>query len=94
MTENIKKLLELASTNEELKAKLTDASKDEFIAVAKENGIELTDADFEQSSELSEDELNAVAGGGRWNQIDDIALDPSIDPSMFKISIPGHPGIF
>lgn len=51
MTDNMKKLLELASDNEELKAKL--------IAIAKENDISLTDADFE----LSEDALNAVSGG-------------------------------
>ncbi len=90
MTENIKKLLELASTNEDLKTKLTNVSKDDFIAIAKENGIELTDADFEApQGEISDDELNAVAGGGCWNGNGDFALDPSI----FKISIPGRSGI-
>ncbi len=33
MTENIKKLPELASGNERFKAKLTEASKDELIAL-------------------------------------------------------------
>ena len=64
MTENMKKFLELISSNEELVAKLNNASKDEVIALAKEQGVTLTEADFEaQSAEISDDELDAVAGG-------------------------------
>lgn len=63
MTENIKKLLEMLSTNEELQDKLSKASKDEIISIAKDNGITLSDADFEQSGEFSDDELDSVAGG-------------------------------
>lgn len=63
MSENIRKLLELASANEELKARLNRASKEEVILLAREQGIELSDADFEHGSEISDDELNAVAGG-------------------------------
>lgn len=59
MTDNIKKLLELASADAELKAKLTNASKESIIATAKEAGIELTDADFE----LPDEELSTVSGG-------------------------------
>lgn len=64
MTENFKKLLELATDNCELQDKLSKASKKELTQFASENGITLTDADFEAlSGELSEDELTAVAGG-------------------------------
>lgn len=63
MTANMKKFLELISENKELALKMKDASKDDIIALAKTLGIELTDADFEQSAEISDDELNAVAGG-------------------------------
>lgn len=66
MTENMKKLLELTSENEELKDKLSNVSRKEVIALAKEYGIELTDADFAAQTggeELSDDELDAVAGG-------------------------------
>ena len=64
MTENFKKLLELASNDEALKTKINNASKDELIALAKENGIALTDADFEAGNgEVSDDELDSVAGG-------------------------------
>lgn len=63
MTESTKKFLELASSNEALASKLKNARKDDIIAIAKEHGIELTDADFEQGAEISDDELNAVAGG-------------------------------
>lgn len=63
MTENIRKLLELASSNEELKNKLSNADKDTLISIAKENGIVLIDADFEQTDEIADDELNTVVGG-------------------------------
>ena len=58
--------------NEEMIAKAKEAkSVEELIALAKENGVELTEEDakmyFEQlnakKGELSDDELDAVAGG-------------------------------
>lgn len=65
MTENMRKFLETVSRSEELCAKANGAGKDELTAMAKELGIELTEADFEQpAGELSDDELDAVAGGG------------------------------
>lgn len=64
MTEKLKRFLEAVSANEELAKKASAASKEELIAMSKEPGIELTEADFKQdSAELSDDELNAVAGG-------------------------------
>lgn len=64
MTENMKSFLELISGNEELAAKLSSTSKEEVIALAKEQGVTLTEADFEaQSAEVSDDELGSVAGG-------------------------------
>lgn len=44
---------------------MNNANKDALMAVSKELGIERSDADFEQPSELTDDELDAVAGGGR-----------------------------
>ena len=64
MTDNLKKLLELVSQNEELQKKLQGLNKDEFIAAAKDLGIELTEADLSENAEISDDELDAVAGGG------------------------------
>lgn len=61
----MKKFLELASQNEEMAQKLNQAAKHELIAAAKEWGIELSEADLNQSEELSDDELDAVAGGAR-----------------------------
>lgn len=64
MTENLKKLLETVSANEELNKKASAASKEELLAMAKELGIELTEDDLKpESEELSDDELDAVAGG-------------------------------
>ena len=74
MSENMKKFLELVSKDENLKKKAlafnnmeTAKAIQAVIAFAKELGIELTEADFdkkESDGELSDDELDAVAGGG------------------------------
>ncbi len=74
MSKNMKKFLEMASKDENLKNKLMELEKMESaeairkgIALAKELGIELSEADFakaEASGELNDDELDAVAGGG------------------------------
>jgi len=63
MTDAMKKLLELVSQNEELQQKFQELNKDEFIAAAKDLGIELTEADLSENAEISDDELDAVAGG-------------------------------
>ena len=64
MTENMKKFLEAVSVNDELIEKVNKMDKDALIALAKEMGITLTDADFEKPVvELSDDDLDTVAGG-------------------------------
>ena len=64
MSENMKKFMELVSQNSELVAKINVADKNTLIAIAKELGIDLTEADLaQQAIELSDDELDAVAGG-------------------------------
>jgi predicted ribosomally synthesized peptide with nif11-like leader len=74
MSENLKNFLELIASNKELEKKALatnelgeEKGKAAMLALAKENGIELTLADLEkkeESGELSDDELDAVAGGG------------------------------
>ena len=67
MSENLKKFMEAVSAEgQEMVEKVNGADKDTLIALAAERGITLTDADFEQAQpdgELSDDELDAVAGG-------------------------------
>ena len=63
MSENVKKFLEAISSKKEMAEKLNEASKEEIIAIAAKLGIALTDADFAQNNEISDDELDAVAGG-------------------------------
>ena len=64
MSKNYQKFLEELSKSKEL-VDQANAAKDAnaLVALAKELGIELTAADFEDSCELSDDELDAVAGG-------------------------------
>ncbi len=74
MSENLKKFLDLIASNKELEAKVLacnemdeEKGKQTLIDLAKENGIEITLADFEKkaaAAELDDDELDAVAGGG------------------------------
>ena len=64
MTENMKKFLEKVSGNRDLAEELSRSEKDAMVAEAKKMGIELTDADFApEENALSDDELEAVAGG-------------------------------
>ncbi len=73
MSENLKKFLELVSKDENLKQKMLAFNDMEpadaisaGIALAKELGIELSEADFakeESCGELNDDELDAVSGG-------------------------------
>jgi len=65
MTENMRKFLEAVSQNEEMTAKVGAMGKEELIALAKELGIELTEADLEKPAvqELDDDDLDTVAGG-------------------------------
>ena len=64
MTENMKKFLELLSKDAELSAKASAVNQDALLDIAKGLGIELTAEDFSsQNAELSDDELDTVAGG-------------------------------
>ena len=74
MSDNMKKFLELVSKDENLKQRMQACNDMEpadaihaGIALAKELGIELSEADFaknESGDELNDEELDAVAGGG------------------------------
>lgn len=80
MTNNMKNFLEKISDDEELRKKLTAASKEDLVEIAKNLGISLTNADFESNNELDDAELEAVicgaacgcalGGGGTGNSDD------------------------
>ena len=69
----MKKLLEAMEQNAELKAKIDELDKNpdsavkDYIELASEYGIEIKEEDFQPASiqgEVSDEELDAVAGGG------------------------------
>lgn len=65
MTENMKCFLAKVSEDKALAEKASKQEKDELIVLAKEMGVNLTEADFAQTeSDISEGELNSVTGGG------------------------------
>ena len=61
----MKKFLETVSKDEALVAKIGAMGKDELLALAKELGVALTDADLAKPAvqELDDDDLDTVAGG-------------------------------
>lgn len=64
MVENLKKFFEEVSKDEELVAKIgNEKDVNALIAMAKDMGIELTAEDFLESNEISDDDLDTVAGG-------------------------------
>ena len=70
MTENMKEFLKEVENNAELKARLSalpdeEASKEKVVEIAKEYGFTLTAEDCEvgKAENISDDELEAVAGG-------------------------------
>ena len=70
MNENVKKFLEEAEKNEELKAKLAaltdkETAAEKAAAIAKEYGFDLKPEDFQpkEDVDLSDEELTRVAGG-------------------------------
>ena len=65
-TENMKKFLEAVSKDEALTAKIGAMGMEEILALAKDLGLELTEADLAKPAvqELRDDELDTVAGGG------------------------------
>lgn len=64
MTTTMKAFLEKLSANKELAIKASKLDKSGLITLAKELGIELTEADFTApDGEISESELEAIAGG-------------------------------
>ena len=77
MTDNMKKFLEAVSSDEALQkefkaladsvAKEADAQKSVIVELAAKHGFTLTEDDFKPSEmeEVSEDEMQAVAGGGK-----------------------------
>ena len=82
MNENLKKFLEEASKNEELKARLAaltdkETTVEKAIELAKEYGFTLTAEDFQPAdgAELSLDELDSVAGGGLFDILKEIGKE-------------------
>ena len=64
MSENMKKFLEKVSADKALAEKFANLDKDAVVALAKELGIELTEADFAQpEGEIAADEMESVVGG-------------------------------
>ncbi len=96
MTDNMKKFLELASGDAELVERLNGMDKDAIIAEAQQRGIALSEADFaaDTSAELSDDELDAVAGGGKCACIAGGSGTEDNDNCLNCVCVMGGQGVF
>ena len=90
MNENLKKFLEEASKNEELKARLAaltdkETAVEKAVEIAKEYGFALTAEDFQPADggELSLDELDQVAGGTSGCSLPQILGEQSDDDNSW-----------
>ena len=83
MNENVKRFLEAAEKNEELKTKLAaltdkETAMEKAAAIAKEYGFDLKPEDFRipEDADLADEELAKVAGGGfakiMWDALKDL----------------------
>lgn len=63
MTESMKKFLEVLSADQQLLDSASKMEKSQLIALGKEKGLTLSDADFQPDNELDDAELETVAGG-------------------------------
>ncbi len=66
MNEKIKKIQEALENNPELKKQLSEnppKTSEELIALAKQFGVELTEDDLKAAQELSDEDLEKLAGG-------------------------------
>lgn len=66
MNEKVKKALELLNQNKEMQKEIKQnppKSKEELIALAKRLGVVLTEADLTAKKDLTDTELENVAGG-------------------------------
>ena len=70
MTENMKNFLAKISADKELAKKASALELADLIALAKELGIELTEADLAAKDEMSADELTAIHGGNEQDWAD------------------------
>ena len=67
MTDNMKRFMELITANDELVKRASNLDKAGLLELAREQGVELSEADMEPEANgaVSDDELSAVAGGGK-----------------------------
>ena len=62
--DNLEQFIQHISDSEELQAKIGDEiATDAFVALGAEHGCEFTEEDLQASAELSDGELDGVAGG-------------------------------
>lgn len=70
-------------TSEQIKKAKTAKSAEELLAMAKENNVAMSEdeakylfAELNKEGELTDDELVAVAGGGKWDEPEEVLPKP------------------
>ena len=64
--ENLEQFIQKVTSSEELQTRIGDEmDADSLIALGAEHGCEFTAEDLAENAELSDEELDSVAGGGR-----------------------------
>ena len=83
--ENLDQFIQKVTDSEEIQARIgEEIDADSLIALGAEHGCEFTADDLTADAELSDEELDGVAGGA-YN--DDIRSMTTPDPYMFRICV-------
>jgi predicted ribosomally synthesized peptide with nif11-like leader len=86
--ENLEQFMNQIAESEELQAKIgEEIDAESLIALGAENGCEFTEEDIQESAELSDEELDGVAGG-MYPRLSPPSTPPSPPSSPPGIPIP------
>jgi len=87
--ENLEQFIQQISDSEELQSTIGgEIDTDAFIALGAEHDCEFTEEDLQESAELSDEELDGVAGGV-WIEGNRDELFREVDRKAFKLKIAG-----
>ncbi|HCY13644.1 MAG TPA: hypothetical protein DG414_07385 [Gammaproteobacteria bacterium] len=89
---NLEQFMNQVADSEELQAKIGDEIEaDSLIALGAEHGCEFTAEELQEAAELTDEELDEVAGGGStFNRTGRLSvIDPQFTPTRYRMARAG-----
>jgi predicted ribosomally synthesized peptide with nif11-like leader len=90
--ENLERFMTQVADREELQARIGDGmDADSLISLGAEHGCEFSADDLTAGAELSDEELDSVAGGGVYIKLDGVMARPDDGAGLTKFRIGRRP---